>query len=99
MLRFARLLPPPSRDEVDPDELEEYDGVIERTGRVHGMESNPANYFGALAYTVFCGFLTMASRLWQALGVPALTEEETDELVQGLLDGTVETPDPAARIG
>jgi hypothetical protein len=212
MLTFKRLLRRPAREDVAPEDLENYDSVVERTLRVHGGESNPANYFGALLnapplaaalvhmgrivregqlrgsytdaerelidivygvdfgyngiflphipdafavgvrpeaieairkgreeeltdderqlatyarqvangtvtdesyaaiekrfgvrggleYTIFCGFLLMTIRLWMALGVPDMTDEETDELVQGLRDGSVEIPDPAARIG
>jgi hypothetical protein len=54
---------------------------------------------GALEYTVFIGMLVMVIRLWQALGVPEPTDAEIDDLVQGLVDGSVPVPDPAARIG
>lgn len=207
-----RLLPLPPRDDVPPDEQEAYDRVVERTGRIHGLESVQAQYFaallnappladtlvrfgrlmregqlrgaytdaerelvdmvyatdfgyngilsvhvpdaiavgvrpeaiaairerheqdltdderqiadyarrvaagtvgdeafaaladrlgrrGALEFTVFCGFLLMTVRLWQALGVPAASDEEIDALFQGLLDGSIPVPDPKARIG
>jgi alkylhydroperoxidase family enzyme len=48
MREFARLEPPPSRDDVDDAEREAYDRVVERTARVHGLESIQARYFGAL---------------------------------------------------
>ena len=212
MREFERLPSAPPRDDVPEDERESYDRVVERTGRVHGLESNPANYFrallnapslgwgivqlgtlvrqgqlrgtytdaerelidvvygedfgyrghytvhlpdafavgvrpeaiealrsgreeeldgderqivayaravadgtvtdelyasirerfgarGAVEFTLFCGFLGMTLRLWQALGVPDLTEEESDELIRGLRDGTIATPSPTARIG
>lgn len=54
---------------------------------------------GAIEFTVFCSFLVMTLRLWQALGVPDLTEAEVDALFEGLRDGSIEIPDPAARIG
>jgi len=54
---------------------------------------------GALEFTIFCGFLLMTIRLWQAVGVPEPSDEEMDELFRGLRDGSVPVPDPAARIG
>ena len=212
MRESERLPPPPSREDVPEDERESYDRIVERTGRVHGLESNPADYFrallnapslgwgivqlgtlvrqgqlrgtytdaerelvdvvygedlgyrghytvhipdafavgvrpeaiealrtgqeeeltdderrlvdyaravakgtvtdgqyasirerfgtrGAVELTLFCSFLLMTLRAWQALGVPDLSEEETDELIRGLSDGTIETPSPTARIG
>ena len=212
MREFQRLPPAPSRDEVPEDERESYDRVVERTGRVHGLDSNPADYFnallnapslgwgivqlgtlvrqgqlrgtytdaerelvdvvygedlgyrghytvhipdafavgvrpeaiealrsgseqeltaderqlagyaravangavsdelyasirerfgerGAVEFTLFCCFLLMTLRAWQALGVPDLTEQETDDLIRGLREGTIETPSPSARIG
>lgn len=54
---------------------------------------------GALEFTIFIGFLLMTIRMWQALGVPNPTDEEIASLVAGLLDGSVDVPDPAARIG
>jgi hypothetical protein len=212
MREFARLEPPPARDEVPEEEREAYDRVVERTARIHGMESIQARYFGALLnapplgdvlvrfgrlmregqlrgsysdaerelvdmvlatdlgyngildvhvpdalavgvrpeaieavrkrreegltdeerqivdysrqvingtvtdeshaalvarlgrrgaleFTVFCGFLLMTVRLWQALGVPDPTDEEIDELFRGLLDGSIDVPSPEARIG
>jgi alkylhydroperoxidase family enzyme len=54
---------------------------------------------GALEFTIFVGFLLMTIRMWQALGVPDPTDEEIDELVRGLRDGSVPIPDRRARIG
>lgn len=54
---------------------------------------------GAIEFTVFIGFLLMTIRMWQALGVPNPTDAEMDELMQGLQDGSIPVPDPAARIG
>jgi alkylhydroperoxidase family enzyme len=54
---------------------------------------------GALEFTAFIAILLMIIRLWQALGVPEPTDAEIDELFQGLLDGSVPTPHPTARIG
>jgi hypothetical protein len=54
---------------------------------------------GALEFTVFLGFLLMVIRLWQALGVPDPTEEEIDELLRGLEDGSVPMPGASDRIG
>ena len=212
MRRFERLEPPLERDEVATDEQEAYDRVVERTRRIHGLESVQAHYFrallnapplaevivrfgrlmregqvrgtytdaerelvdmvlatdlgyngildvhvpdaiavgvrpeaidavrkahehdltdeerqiveysrqvisgtvtdeayaalrerlgrrGAVEFTVFVGFLLMTVRLWQALGVPDPTDEEIDELFEGLVDGTIKVPSPDARIG
>ena len=212
MREFERLPPAPSRDDVPEDERDSYDRIVERTGRVHGLDSNPADYFrallnapslgwgivqlgtlvrqgqlrgtytdaerelvdvvygedlgyrghytvhipdafavgvrpeaiealrsgseqeltaderqlagyaravangavsdelyasirerfgerGAVEFTLFCCFLLMTLRAWQALGVPDLTEQETDDLIRGLREGTIETPSPSARIG
>jgi hypothetical protein len=54
---------------------------------------------GALEFTIFIGFLAMTIRLWQAVGVRNPTDEEIDGLVADLLEGRVDIPDPAARIG
>jgi hypothetical protein len=212
MRRFKRLPTMPDRSAFSPAEQEQYDFVVERTQRIHGLESNPANYFkavlnapplaqsivqfgrliregqvrgsytdaerelvdfvygedfdyrghyavhlpdafavgvrpeaiealrtrredeltederriaaharavangavdegsyaairehfgerGAIEFTIFCAFLVMTLRLWQALGVPDLTDEEVDALFDGLRDGSIEIPDPTARIG
>jgi hypothetical protein len=212
MIEHERLPSMPAREGFSADEQAEYDFVVERTQRVHGIDSNPANYFnailsspplaativqfgrliregqvrgmytdadrelvdfvygedlgyrghyavhlpdafavgvrpeaiaalragrddeltanereiaahardvangtvtdesyaairrrlgdrGAIEFTIFCAFLVMTIRLWQALGVPDLTVEEVDRLFDGLCDGTIEIPDPRARIG
>jgi hypothetical protein len=212
MREFERLPGMPDRGSFTPGEQEQYDFVVERTQRIHGLDSNPANYFkavlnapplaqsivqfgrliregqvrgsytdaerelvdfvygedlgyrghyavhlpdafavgvrpeaiealrsgreheltgderqiaeharnvaagtvtdasaaamrrrlgerGEIEFTIFCAFLVMTLRLWQALGVPDLTEEEVDALFEGLRDGSIEIPDPAARIG
>jgi hypothetical protein len=209
---FERLPRMPARDDVPPDERGAFDRVVERTARVHGLDSNPARYFGAILnapslaegvvrmgtlvrqgqlrgsytdaerelvdvvygedlgyrghytvhlpdcfavgvrpeaiealrtgreeelsdderlivdhsrrvaagevtdaswagvrdhfgergaieFTIFCSFLVMTLRLWQALGVPDPTVEEIDALIAGLQDGTVPVPAPDARIG
>jgi hypothetical protein len=209
---FGRLPGMPSRDDVPEDELDAYDRVVERTGRVHGLDSNPAQYFkailnapslaegivgmgtlvrqgqlrgsytdaerelvdvvygedldyrghytvhipdcfavgvrpeaiqalrtgreddltdherliadharrvaagevtdesyapirahfgerGAIEFTIFCAFLLMTLRLWQALGVPDPTNEEIDALIAGLRNGTIPVPPADARIG
>jgi hypothetical protein len=54
---------------------------------------------GAVEFTILLGFLTMTIRLWQALGVPEPTPVEVEALLQSLRDGTLELPDPHARIG
>ncbi len=54
---------------------------------------------GALEFTGFVTFLLMTVRNWQAIGVPNPTDEEIDELIEGLRSGRAEIPDPAARIG
>jgi alkylhydroperoxidase family enzyme len=54
---------------------------------------------GALEFTIFIGFLAMTIRLWQAVGVPNPDDEEIDALVRDLVEGRIDIPDPAARIG
>ena len=53
---------------------------------------------GTLEFTIFICFLLMTFRLWQALGVPDPTDEEIDELIAGLVDGSIPVPHPKARI-
>jgi hypothetical protein len=53
---------------------------------------------GAVELTAFVGHLLMTIRVMQAIGIPANTDAEVDELLQGILDGTVEIPDPRARV-
>jgi carboxymuconolactone decarboxylase family protein len=45
---FARLPQPPADGDVSGEEREDYDRVIERTSRVHGLDGIAATYFGAL---------------------------------------------------
>lgn len=54
---------------------------------------------GTVEFTLFVSFLLMTMRMWQALGVPDPTDEDIDRLVAGLIDGSIPTPDPDARIG
>jgi alkylhydroperoxidase family enzyme len=54
---------------------------------------------GAVEFTSFVAWLMMTDRLMQAFHVPALSDEQLDELLQGFLDGTAEVPDPELRIG
>ena len=212
MKRFRRLEPPPDRDDVPASERAAYDRVVDRTQRIHGLESIQAQYFhallnspavadvivrfgrlmregqlrgtytdvdrelvdmvlatdlryngildvhvrdaiavgvrpeaihairkrheedltederqivvysrqvingmvtdssynalrerlgsrGAVEFTVFIGFLLMTVRLWQALGVPDPSDDEIDAVFRGLLDGSIDVPEPGARIG
>jgi hypothetical protein len=48
MREFDRLEPAPAREDVAETEREEYDRVVERTQRIHGLDSIQARYFGAL---------------------------------------------------
>ena len=54
---------------------------------------------GAVEFTVLLGFLLMTIRLWQALGVPEPDAEELAALLAAMRDGSLELPDPGARIG
>ena len=54
---------------------------------------------GAVDFTVFLGFLLCTLRLWQALGVPNVSDAEIDGMLRGYRDGTTALFDPAARIG
>jgi alkylhydroperoxidase family enzyme len=44
----ARLPQPPAPEDVAPEERADHEHVVERTGRVHGSDGPPAQYFGAL---------------------------------------------------
>lgn len=48
MQRFTRLQPSPAPGDVQSDERGDYDRVMERTSRVHGLDGPAADYFGAL---------------------------------------------------
>jgi hypothetical protein len=48
---FERLPPPPLEAEIEPSEREDYEWVLARTRRVHGLEGQAATYFGALLQT------------------------------------------------
>jgi alkylhydroperoxidase family enzyme len=68
------------------------------TDESHAAMSARLGKRGALEFTVFISFLLMTIRLWQALGVPNPDDEDIAKLIQGLIDGSVEVPDPKARI-
>jgi 4-carboxymuconolactone decarboxylase len=46
--RFKRLPPPPAPDSVEGGERADFERVMERTTRVHGLDGPAAQYFGAL---------------------------------------------------
>jgi 4-carboxymuconolactone decarboxylase len=46
--RFKRLPPPPAPDSVEAGERADFERVMERTTRVHGLDGPAAQYFGAL---------------------------------------------------
>jgi alkylhydroperoxidase/carboxymuconolactone decarboxylase family protein YurZ len=46
--RFTRLPTAPTPADVQQDERDDYDRVMERTARVHGLDGPAADYFGAL---------------------------------------------------
>ncbi len=48
MLEFERLPGMPERVDVPEDERDAFDRVVERTGRIHGFDGNPARYFKAI---------------------------------------------------
>lgn len=48
MHSFTRLPTAPAPDDVQSDERDDYDRVMERTSRVHGLDGPAADYFGAL---------------------------------------------------
>jgi hypothetical protein len=53
---------------------------------------------GAVEFTCFVTHLQMTIRLQQAFGVQDVTRAQLDELVQRILDGKAELPDPKAHI-
>lgn len=91
-------------EELTPDERQivDYAREVVRgevTDASHAAMCERLGDRGALEFTIFIGFLLMVIRLWQALGVPDPTDEEIDELMRGLRDGTVDIPERNARIG
>jgi hypothetical protein len=48
---MSRLEPRPDRASIAEDERADFDAVMERTERVHGLDGIAAKYFGALANT------------------------------------------------
>jgi len=69
------------------------------TDASYSAMTNRLGHRGAAEFTIFCGFLYMTIRLWQALGVPDPSDEEIDALLDSLRVGDSEIPDPSARIG
>jgi hypothetical protein len=53
---------------------------------------------GAVEFTCFVTHLQMTIRLQQAFGIADVTRAQLDELVQRIIDGTAELPDPKAHI-
>ena len=53
---------------------------------------------GAVEFTCFVTHLQMTIRLQQAFGIQDVSRAQLDELVQRILDGTAELPDPKAHI-
>jgi hypothetical protein len=53
---------------------------------------------GVVELSAFIGHLLLTIRMQQAIGVPDVTAEQVDELLQSALDGTVELPDPSDRV-
>jgi hypothetical protein len=53
---------------------------------------------GAIEYTAFIAFLLMTLRLIQALDIPEKSDAEVDELLAGIIAGTVTIPGPEDRI-
>jgi len=48
---MSRLEPRPDRASIAEDERADFDAVLERTERIHGLDGVAAKYFGALANT------------------------------------------------
>jgi hypothetical protein len=53
---------------------------------------------GAVEFTGFVTHLQMTIRLQQAFGIEDVSREQLDELVQRIVDGKAELPDPKAHI-
>lgn len=53
---------------------------------------------GAVEFTGFVSHLQMTIRLQQAFGVQDVTRRQLEELLQRVIDGTAELPDPKAHI-
>jgi hypothetical protein len=54
---------------------------------------------GAVEYTIFVAFLQMTIRLFQAFGMPALSEEEIETMLQEFREGSRALPDASLRFG
>jgi alkylhydroperoxidase family enzyme len=54
---------------------------------------------GAVEYTIFIAFLQMTIRLFQALGMPELPDDEIELMIQEFKDGTRALPDASVRFG
>lgn len=53
---------------------------------------------GAVEFTAFVGHLMMTLRLIQAFGIPDRPDAHVDELIDGIIAGTIELPDSHARV-
>lgn len=53
---------------------------------------------GTIELTGFVGHLLMTMRIMQAVGGSEWPQEYVDELIEGLIDGTVKVPDAHARV-
>jgi hypothetical protein len=85
--RFTRLRPRPEREAVSEDQRGSWDMVVERTGRIHGHDSNPANYFNAAlnAPSLAEGLVRMGTlvRQGQVRGAYTDAERELIDFVYG----------------
>jgi hypothetical protein len=83
-LQLAQYIRQVARGTVTPQSFE---GIRERLG-----------VRGAVELTAFVGHLLMTIRLQQAFGIEDVSREQLDELLERILNGTAQLPDPTARI-
>jgi hypothetical protein len=83
-LQLARYIRQVARGTVT---TESYLAIEERFGRR-----------GAVEYSSFIGFLIMTLRLIQAFGAQPMHEEFVNDLVERMVQGSVELPDSKARV-
>jgi hypothetical protein len=82
---LARYIRAVARGAVDD---ESFAALVDRSGVAVAVE-----------YTAFITFLISTFRLWQALGVPDVKDEEVESMLAAYRVGTGPTVDPQARIG
>jgi hypothetical protein len=90
-------------DQLEPEELVRTQYIRQVVRGTVTPESwaaivNRLGMRGAVEFTGFVAHLQMTIRLQQAFGIQDVTRAQLDELLQRIIDGTAELPDPKAHI-